>query len=125
MKDMLADLNQLLAKHARGQDTPEDFQEFMAKHGDLFPENPQNVDELIDALARRAAAGQRLMASLTPQQRDELQQLMSQALGDADLAAELSARTSAGTGASGPAATPRSATARPRGRCRSWQISTS
>jgi uncharacterized protein with von Willebrand factor type A (vWA) domain len=93
MKDMLADLNQLLAKHARGQDTPEDFQEFMAKHGDLFPEQPENVDELIDALARRAAAGQRLMASLTPQQRDELQQLMSQALGDTDLAAELAALT--------------------------------
>ncbi len=53
---MLDDLNTLLDKHRRGEDTPEDFDEFMAKHGDFFPENPQNVDELIDALAQRAAA---------------------------------------------------------------------
>ena len=31
-----------------------------------FPEKPSNVDELIDALARRAAAGERLMRSLSP-----------------------------------------------------------
>ena len=33
----------------------------MDKHGDFFPENPQNVDELIDALAQRAAAAQRML----------------------------------------------------------------
>ncbi|HET9655134.1 MAG TPA: hypothetical protein VFP72_07255 [Kineosporiaceae bacterium] len=93
LKDMLADLNQLLAEHARGEDTPEDFQRFMDRHGDLFGENPQDVDELVDVLARRAAAGQRLLAALTPQQRAELQGLMAQALGDADLAAELAALT--------------------------------
>jgi uncharacterized protein with von Willebrand factor type A (vWA) domain len=91
LKDMLADLNGLLAKHARGEDTTEAFADFMAKHGDLFPENPTGVDELIDALARRAAAGARLMASLTPEQREELAGLMGQALGDPDLAAQLAA----------------------------------
>jgi uncharacterized protein with von Willebrand factor type A (vWA) domain len=93
LTEMLGDLNDLLAKHARGEDTQADFERFMEKHGDLFPEDPQNVDELIDALARRAAAGQRLMASLTPQQREELQGLMAQALGDAGLAAQLGALT--------------------------------
>jgi len=63
----------------------------MARHGDLFPEDPQNIDELVDALARRAAAGQRLMASLTPQQREELSGLMTAALGDPDLAAQMAA----------------------------------
>ncbi len=91
LKDMLADLNQLLDKHARGEDTPEDFQEFMAKHGDLFPGDPQDVDELVDELARQAAAAERLMASLTPQQRQELAGLMQQALGDPDLAAQMAA----------------------------------
>jgi len=91
LKDMLSDLNQLLAQRARGEDTDEAFSEFMAEHGDLFPEDPQDVDELVDALARRAAAGQRLMASLTPQQREELQGLMAAALGDPDLAAQLAA----------------------------------
>jgi uncharacterized protein with von Willebrand factor type A (vWA) domain len=91
LMDMLSDLNQLLAKRASGQDTPQDFEQFMAKHGDLFPEDPQDVDELVDVLARRAAAGQRLMASLTPTQREELQGLMQAALGDADLAAQMAA----------------------------------
>jgi len=91
LKDMLSDLNGLLAEHARGEDTTEAFEQFMDRHGELFPEQPATVDELVDALARRAAAAQRLMASLTPQQRAELQGLMEQALGDPDLAAQMAA----------------------------------
>ncbi|MER7073173.1 hypothetical protein [Terrabacter sp. NPDC000476] len=89
VKDMLADLNQLLAAHARGEDTDDQFRDFMDRHGDLFPEQPGNVDELIDALARRQAAADRLMASLTPEQREQLGQLMSDALGDPDLASQM------------------------------------
>jgi uncharacterized protein with von Willebrand factor type A (vWA) domain len=89
VKDMLADLNRLLAAHARGEDTEDQFRDFMDKHGDLFPEQPENVDELIDALARRQAAADRLMASLTPEQREQLGQLMSDALGDPDLASQM------------------------------------
>lgn len=37
---MLEDLNDLLDKHSRGEDTQEDFEQFMAEHGDFFPENP-------------------------------------------------------------------------------------
>jgi uncharacterized protein with von Willebrand factor type A (vWA) domain len=93
LKDMMGDLNDLLARHARGEDTADAFREFMAEHGEFFPENPGSVDELIDALARRAAAGERLMRSLSPQQREELGQLTAQALGDADLAGEMAALT--------------------------------
>ncbi len=89
VKDMLADLNTLLAAHARGEDTEDQFRDFMDKHGDLFPENPQNVDELIDALARRQAAAERLLASLSPDQREQLRQLMADALGDPDLASQM------------------------------------
>ena len=91
LRDMLADLNALLAKHARGEDTADDFARFMAQHGDFFPSNPSSVDELIDDLARQAAAAERLMRSLTPAQRSELAQLIADALGDLDLAAELTA----------------------------------
>ncbi len=91
MREMLQDLNGLLAKHARGENTDDAFAEFMNRHGDFFPEKPANVDELIDALARRAAAGERMMRSLTPQQRAELQSLMEQSLGD--LAGEMAALT--------------------------------
>ena len=89
VKDMLADLNALLAAHARQEDTTDQFAEFMSRHGEFFPEQPENVEELIDALARRQAAAQRMMASLSPEQREQLGQLMSQALGDADLASEM------------------------------------
>ena len=89
VRDMLGDLNPLLAAHARGEDTTDRFAQFMERHGQFFPENPANTDELVDLLARRAAAAERLMRSLSPQQRDELAQLMAQALGDADLASQL------------------------------------
>jgi uncharacterized protein with von Willebrand factor type A (vWA) domain len=91
VRDMLADLNALLAAHARGEDTADRFHEFMERHGELFPEQPRNVDELIDALARRQAAAQRMLASLAPEQRSQLAQLISQALSDPDLAAEMAA----------------------------------
>src|SRR6476646_10776327 len=51
VNEMLDDLNDLLDKHSRGEDTRQDFRDFMDKHGDFFPENPQNIDELLDSLA--------------------------------------------------------------------------
>ena len=89
VKDMLADLNALLAAHARQEDTTDQFAEFMERHSEFFPEQPQTIEELIDALARREAAAMRLMASLSPEQREQLGQLMSHVLADADLAAEM------------------------------------
>ncbi|ORV45764.1 hypothetical protein AWC02_12690 [Mycolicibacter engbaekii] len=79
--DMLDDLNDLLDKHSRGEDTPQDFQQFMDKHGEFFPENPRNVEELLDSLAKRAAAAQRFRNSLSEQQRAELDALAEQAFG--------------------------------------------
>jgi uncharacterized protein with von Willebrand factor type A (vWA) domain len=89
VRDMLADLNALLAAHARGEDTTDRFADFMERHGELFPEQPSTVDELIDSLARRRAAAGRLMASLSPEQRDQLSRLMSEAMSDPDLAFEM------------------------------------
>ena len=62
----------------------------MDKHGEFFPENPQNVDELIDAMAQRAAAAQRMMNSMTAEQRAELMQLAQQAFGSPELMQQLS-----------------------------------
>ncbi len=88
--EMVRDLNALLARHARAEDTTDAFAEFMRRHGDFFPERPRDVDELIDILARRSAAGQRLMNSLSQRQREELAGLMRESLGDR-LAGELAA----------------------------------
>ena len=89
VSEMLSDLTDLLDKHARGEDTPEDFERFMDKHSDAFPEQPQNIDELIDALAARSAAAQRMMRSMTPEQREELMALSQQAFGSPELMEQL------------------------------------
>ncbi|MGO9159016.1 vWA domain-containing protein [Mycobacterium sp.] len=85
VNEMLDDLNNLLDKHSRGEDTQQDFEDFMDKHGEFFPENPRNVDELLDSLAKRAAAAQRFRNSLSQEQRDELDALAQQAFGSPSL----------------------------------------
>ena len=90
INEMLGDLNDLLEKHRLGEDTNQDFADFMAKHGDFFPENPQSVEELIDTLAQRAAAAQRMLNSMTPEQRAELMALSQQAFGSPQLMDSLS-----------------------------------
>ena len=92
---MLADLNSMLEADARGEDTDQMFQDFMEKHGDFFPENPQSLEELTDSLARRAAAAAKLMRSLSPEQRQELADLMATAMEDLGLQAEMSRLQSA------------------------------
>lgn len=90
VNEMLDDLNELLAKHAEGRDTQQDFENFMAQHGQHFPENPRTVEELLDSLAQRAAAAQRFRNSLSPEQRAELDALAQQAFGSPQLMASLS-----------------------------------
>ncbi|MFD9895384.1 hypothetical protein ACFWY9_39090 [Amycolatopsis sp. NPDC059027] len=91
VNQMLSDLNALLSAHARGvDDIAERFSEFMRRHGEFFPENPRNVEELIDVLAARAAAAQRMLNSMTDEQRAELAELTQQAFGDPRLAQQLS-----------------------------------
>lgn len=83
MKDMMAALNEMLAKHAAGKD-PE-FEKFMEQYGDFFPENPQSLEELMEIMAQRMAAMQAMLNSMTPEQRAQLQALSEQLLDDMDL----------------------------------------
>jgi len=89
VRRMLSELNEMLERDARGEHTQADFDRFMEKYGDLFPERPRNLEELVDLLARRAAAAGRLLASLTPEQRAELQALMEQTLEQAGIADQM------------------------------------
>ncbi|WP_067799909.1 vWA domain-containing protein [Actinomadura formosensis] len=89
VKDMMAALNEMLERDARGEHTQDDFDRFMDQYGDMFPDDPQDLEELVDSLARRAAAMDRLLASLSPEQRAELAGLMEQAMQDAGLAMEM------------------------------------
>ncbi|MEV6965761.1 hypothetical protein AB0M47_11655 [Hamadaea sp. NPDC051192] len=90
---MMSDLNDLLGRHARGEDTQDAFAAFMREHGEFFPEQPGSVEELIDALARRAAAGEQLMRSLSASQRAELAGLMDQALAGSGLSGQMAELT--------------------------------
>ena len=89
VRQMMSDLNDMLDKDAKGQHTPADFAEFMKEYGDLFPEKPRNLEELVDVLARRAAATQRMLASMTPRQREELANLINQTLDQAGLSDQM------------------------------------
>lgn len=89
IQHMLEDLNAMLAAHRAGADTTGQFAGFMAQHGGFFPESPQSVDELIDVLAARSAAAQRMMQSLSPEQRAELAELSQQAFGSPELGRSL------------------------------------
>ena len=83
MKDMLNALNEMLAQRERGEEP--DFESFMQRFGDFFPENPESLDELLEIMAQRMAAMQSMLNSMTPEQRAQLQGLAEQLLEDMDL----------------------------------------
>jgi uncharacterized protein with von Willebrand factor type A (vWA) domain len=85
MKDMYADLNNLVNMHNEGQDTQRPFEDFMEKFGDFFPGNPESLEELLQQMAQQMAAMQQMMNSMTPEQRAQMQALSDQLLGDMDL----------------------------------------
>ncbi|MGZ8593109.1 MAG: vWA domain-containing protein [Actinomycetota bacterium] len=86
-RDMLAELNDMIERRERAE--PYDFDGFMERHGDFFPESPKTLDELLEQMARRMAAMSRLLASMSPEQRAELQALAEQVMQDMDLAFEV------------------------------------
>ena len=87
-RDMLAELNDMIERRDRGE--AYDFDGFMQRHGDFFPDHPGTLEELLDQMARRMAALSRLLASMSPEQRAELQALSDQVMQDMDLAFEVS-----------------------------------
>ena len=85
MKDMMASLNELLEAHQRGEDTDQQFADFMEEYGEFFPENPETVEELLRVMAERMAQMQAMLNSMTPEQRAQLQGLAQQLMEDIDL----------------------------------------
>ena len=83
LKDMMAELNHMLEQRAAGVEP--DFGGFMERYGDFFPENPQTLDELLEVMAQRMAQAQQMLNSLTPAQRQQLQELSDQLMEDMDL----------------------------------------
>ena len=86
-RGMLAELNRMIELRDRGE--PYDFEGFIERYGDFFPEGPRTLDELLEQMARRMSAMSRLLASMSAEQREELRALSEQILGDLDLAFEV------------------------------------
>jgi len=82
-KEMLSTLNEMIAKRDRGEDPG--FDEFMDEYGDMFPDNPETLDELLESIARRMSAMQAMMNSMSPEQREQLARLSQQFMDDMDL----------------------------------------
>jgi uncharacterized protein with von Willebrand factor type A (vWA) domain len=81
-REMVRDLNQLLSRRAQGDEPSQpEVDEFLAKHGAFFP-GAQTLDDVVEQLADRMAAMQSLMRSLSPEQRQELQDTLDALLRD-------------------------------------------
>ena len=88
LKDMVQAMNEMLVKKIAGEDPG--FEDFMDKFGDMFGDTPpKTLDELLEQMRRQMAASQSLMNSLTPDQQQQLQSLMSDRLGDPQLESAL------------------------------------
>jgi uncharacterized protein with von Willebrand factor type A (vWA) domain len=87
VREMLAELNAMIAARERGEEY--DFPGFMDRYGDMFPEHPRTLDELLEVLAKRMAAMSRLLASLSPEQRRQLEEMTQALLSDMDLAFQM------------------------------------
>ena len=81
-REMVRDLNRLLSERLAGNEpAQEQVDAFLAQHGAFFP-GARTLDDIVSQLAQRMAAMQSLMASMSPQQRDELQSMMDALLRD-------------------------------------------
>ncbi|MBI4296156.1 MAG: VWA domain-containing protein [Chloroflexi bacterium] len=81
MKEMFKALNQMLEQRMRGEEP--DFEGFMQQFGGYFgPNPPQNLDELIERLQNQIAQAQSILDSLSPKDREALQDMLRSALDD-------------------------------------------
>jgi uncharacterized protein with von Willebrand factor type A (vWA) domain len=89
LRDGLDALNRILEQHGAGEEIDPSFASFMENYGDLFPGDPATLDELLAQLAARMAAASRLVASMSTEQRAQLEALGAELFGNVDLAWQL------------------------------------
>ena len=85
IRNALDALNRMMEQRAAGEALDPSFEQLMEQYGDLFPGDPEDLDELLEQLAQRMAAASAMLASMTPGERAQLQELMDELLSDMDL----------------------------------------
>lgn len=89
-REMLSELNALIAAHGRGEDTNVAFEKFMSKYSGAFPPGITNTEELIEHLVAQMAAASLAFGALSAAQQAELASLAGAAFSDVDLSWQMS-----------------------------------
>jgi uncharacterized protein with von Willebrand factor type A (vWA) domain len=80
MRAMIQALNQMLRDRENGIEP--DFDSFMQQYGDFFGPGINTLDDLLDEMQRRSAQMEAVLDSMPQEQREQLQDMMDQLLGD-------------------------------------------
>lgn len=84
LKNMTRDLNRMLEEKMAGGEP--DFDAFMREYGDLFGDDPpRSLEELVAQMQQQAGQMQSLLGSLPPDLQQQLQDLLSDKIGDPEL----------------------------------------
>jgi uncharacterized protein with von Willebrand factor type A (vWA) domain len=77
MRDMMDALSTMIEQDRRGEPLDPTFDDFMEKFGDYFP-GAENLEDVVRAMAERAAAAEAMFNSLSAEQQGELRSLFDQ-----------------------------------------------
>jgi len=84
MRDMMDALSTMIEQDRRGEELDPTFDSFMEKFGDYFP-GAENLEDVIRAMAERAAAAEAMFNSLSFEQQGELRALFDQMMQNMEL----------------------------------------
>ena len=84
MRDMMDALSTMIEQDRRGEELDPTFENFMEKFGDFFP-GAESLDDVIQAMAERAAAAEAMFNSLSSEQQGELRSLFDQMMQNMEL----------------------------------------
>lgn len=85
--EMVRDLNEMMQQRLKGEEP--DFQEFKRKWGQFFPNEIQNLDQLLDYLQERMGQMQSLLNSMTSEMREQLENMLDSAFQDSQFQWEM------------------------------------
>ena len=84
MRDMMDALSTMIEQNRRGEDLDPSFDDFMEKFGDFFP-GAESLEDVVRAMAERAAAAEAMFNSLSSAQQGELRALFDQMMQNMEL----------------------------------------
>ena len=84
MREMMDALSTMIEQDRRGEALDPSFEDFMSRFGDYFS-GAESLEDVVRAMAERAAAAEAMFNSLPAEQQGELRSLFEQMMGDMDL----------------------------------------